>query len=76
MVEQPNVSRVRAAVAAYGQGPEGIAPFLSDDILWHVGGSHPLSGDYRGRDLFALPSTEATAGSAGPATQHEPSNPA
>jgi hypothetical protein len=28
-----------------------------DDVLWHVGGNHPLSGDYRGRqavlDYFA-----------------------
>jgi ketosteroid isomerase-like protein len=22
--------------------------FLAEDILWHVGGKHPLSGDYRG----------------------------
>ena len=50
MAEHPNVSRVRAAVAAYGDAPASMAPFLSDDIVWHVGGDHPLSGDYRGRD--------------------------
>jgi ketosteroid isomerase-like protein len=22
---------------------------LTDDVVWHVGGNHPLSGDYRGR---------------------------
>ena len=27
-----------------------MKPFISEDILWHVGGDHPLSGDYRGRD--------------------------
>lgn len=23
---------------------------LAPDILWHVGGNHPLSGDYQGQD--------------------------
>ena len=23
---------------------------VTDDIVWHVGGEHPLSGDYRGRE--------------------------
>lgn len=24
--------------------------FFADDIVWHVGGNHRLSGDYRGKD--------------------------
>jgi uncharacterized protein len=43
---------------AYGrQDFQALGKLLTDDVLWHVGGNHPLSGDYRGRqavlDYFA-----------------------
>ena len=43
---------------AYGRGdfPE-LEKLLADDVVWHVGGNHPLSGDYQGKqavlDYFA-----------------------
>src|SRR2546427_12625410 len=51
MGEAPNVARVREALAACNRGDvEAMRPFLAPDIVWHVGGDDPLSGDYRGRD--------------------------
>lgn len=42
---------MREALEAYDRGDfEALGSFLADDIVWHVGGHHPLSGDYRGRD--------------------------
>jgi ketosteroid isomerase-like protein len=43
---------------AYGRLDfQALDTLLTDDVLWHVGGDHPLSGDYRGRqavlDYFA-----------------------
>lgn len=44
------MARVRDALAAYDRGDfKKLGEFLSDDIVWHVGGAHPLSGDCRGR---------------------------
>jgi ketosteroid isomerase-like protein len=49
--EHPNVQRVREAFAAFNRGDmDAMRPFLAEDIVWHVGGTHPLSGDYRGRE--------------------------
>jgi ketosteroid isomerase-like protein len=27
---------------------EDYRRFFTDDVVWHVGGNHPMSGDYRG----------------------------
>jgi ketosteroid isomerase-like protein len=49
--EHPNAARVRDGFAAYNRGDfAAMRTILAQDILWHVGGNHPLSGDYRGRD--------------------------
>jgi ketosteroid isomerase-like protein len=46
-----NEARIRAALDAYrGGSRDDLREHLSDDIVWHVGGDHPLSGDYRGID--------------------------
>lgn len=51
MDEHPNVQRVRDALDAYNRGDlESMRSFIAEDVLWHVGGSHSLSGDYQGRD--------------------------
>jgi uncharacterized protein len=51
MPEHPNVARIREALDAYNRGDlEAMRSFIADDIVWHVGGDHPLSGDRRGRD--------------------------
>jgi uncharacterized protein len=43
---------------AYGRRDfQALEKLLTDDVVWHVGGSHPLSGDYQGKqavlDYFA-----------------------
>ncbi|MGH2704910.1 MAG: nuclear transport factor 2 family protein [Actinomycetota bacterium] len=47
-------SEHRAGTAGHRAVPQGdldgIKEVFADDVLWHVGGNHPLSGDYRGRD--------------------------
>jgi ketosteroid isomerase-like protein len=49
--EHPNAARVRQGFEAFNRGdPEVMRSFIAEDILWHVGGDHPLSGDYRGRE--------------------------
>jgi len=49
--EHPNAARVREGFAAFNRGDlDAMRPFLAEGIVWHVGGDHPLSGDYRGRE--------------------------
>jgi ketosteroid isomerase-like protein len=49
MADHPNVDLVRRGYAAFGAGDmDTLQALFSPDILWHVGGDHPLSGDYRG----------------------------
>jgi ketosteroid isomerase-like protein len=51
LAEHPNVQRIRDALEAYNAGDlDRMRAFIAEDILWHVGGDHPLSGDYRGLD--------------------------
>lgn len=51
MEGHPNIQRIRDALAAYNDGDfERFRSFIAEDVLWHVGGDHPLSGDYRGRE--------------------------
>jgi ketosteroid isomerase-like protein len=51
MPEHPGITRVREYLEIFATGDlEALRDFYSEDILWHVGGNHPLSGDYRGRD--------------------------
>jgi ketosteroid isomerase-like protein len=50
MADEP-VRRLEAWVSAYGDNNrDAMAESLAEDALWHVGGTHRLSGDYRGRD--------------------------
>ena len=50
MAEDARSARVREALDAFNRGDfQTFGSFLADDIVWHVGGDHPLSGDYRGR---------------------------
>ena len=55
MTEHPGVEGARASIDAFNRGDmTALRDFYSEDVLWHVGGKHGLSGDYRGRDeLFA-----------------------
>jgi ketosteroid isomerase-like protein len=50
VVEDPVAVRVREALEAFSRGDfETLGAFLADDVVWHVGGNHQLSGDYQGR---------------------------
>lgn len=51
MDEHPYVPRIRNALDIYNSGDhDAMKAFLAEDIVWHVGGNHPMSGDYRGVD--------------------------
>ena len=53
MAEHPNASLLREAISTFNRGDLGAyREYFTDDVVWHVGGSHPLSGDYRGRDAI------------------------
>lgn len=44
------VARLKAWLDAYADHDrDAMADSLTDDAVWHVGGNHRLSGDYRGR---------------------------
>jgi ketosteroid isomerase-like protein len=48
-IMHPNVKRLETFLEAYSAGDDaGIRDCLADDAVWHVGGTHRLSGDYRG----------------------------
>ncbi len=47
------VQRLERWLAAYGDSDRhAMAESLADDAVWHVGGTHRLSGDYRGKDAI------------------------
>jgi uncharacterized protein len=47
------VGRLRAWLEAYGkQDRQTMLDSLADDVVWHVGGTHRHSGDYRGREAI------------------------
>jgi ketosteroid isomerase-like protein len=52
-LEDGQVKRLEAWLNAYGaQDRETMMDSLAEDAVWHVGGTHRLSGDYRGRDAI------------------------
>ena len=53
MTEHPNAVAVRRSFEAWNSGRlDVIREYFTEDVVWHVGGNHPLSGDYRGRDAI------------------------
>ena len=47
----PNAVRLRDAMEAFSSGNlDAASSIFAEDIVWHYGGSHELSGDYRGRE--------------------------
>jgi ketosteroid isomerase-like protein len=62
VAEHPRAARVREALQAFNRGDfDRLASFLAEDVVWHVGGSHELSGDYRGREAALAYCAEAYA---------------
>jgi ketosteroid isomerase-like protein len=49
----PNVERLQEFLDAYAAGDaDAMGATLAEGAVWHVGGTHPFSGDYRGRDAI------------------------
>ena len=58
MTDHQGVAKARRYLEDYEEGdPEKLAEYFTDDVVWRVGGNHPLSGEYRGKaellDYFA-----------------------
>lgn len=56
MGEHSNVARLREGYGAFDNGDfDTVRAFIAPDAVWHVPGSNPLSGDYKGHDeIFGL----------------------
>jgi uncharacterized protein len=51
VTEHPNVEQARRGYAAFATGDMAtLAELMAPDVVWHVRGVGPLSGDYRGRE--------------------------
>jgi uncharacterized protein len=49
----PNAERLQSFLDAYSAGDaDAMRTALAEDAIWHVGGTHEFSGDYRGRDAI------------------------
>ena len=49
-VAQRNIDMARKGYAAFNSGDvQTVMDVLSDQVVWHVFGSGPLAGDYRGK---------------------------
>ncbi|MGH2704110.1 MAG: nuclear transport factor 2 family protein [Actinomycetota bacterium] len=51
MAGESHTDRTRSVLQSFSGGDlDALMGQLTDDVLWHVGGDHPLSGDYRGQE--------------------------
>ena len=51
MTDHPNLELLRRGYAAYSAGDmDTINEIFHDDVVWHVAGHSPLSGDYKGKE--------------------------
>jgi hypothetical protein len=51
MTDHPNLERAHAGYEAFAAGDlTAVSDLLSDDIVWHSGGSNVLTGDYVGKE--------------------------
>ena len=49
----PNVDRLQGFLDAYAKNDtDAVRETFAEDAVWHVGGTHRFSGDYRGRDAI------------------------
>jgi len=67
MSDHPNVQRMRDGYDAFAKGDmAALRELMTEDVVWHVAGSTPLSGDYEGIDAvlaFFGETMEITGGS-------------
>lgn len=53
MTRHPHVERLKEFLDAYAdRDRDRIGDTLADDAVWHVGGTHRFSGDYRGKEAI------------------------
>ncbi len=53
-LEQRNVELARKGYEAFNEADiQAVMELVTDDIVWHVGGDNPVSGDYKGKDELA-----------------------
>ena len=51
MADHPNLEQARKGYEAFGNGDlETVDELMDDDIVWHVSGHSPMSGDYEGKE--------------------------
>jgi len=51
--EQRNVEMTKKGYQAFNEAHiEGVMDVLADDIVWHIGGENPISGDYKGKEAL------------------------
>lgn len=51
--QHANVQRSRHAYEAFSKGDIAtVTELIADDAVYHIGGSSPLSGDYKGKDAI------------------------
>jgi ketosteroid isomerase-like protein len=66
-VEHPNAALARRIFEAFARRDgAAVVAALDDDVIWRVGGSSPVAGEYRGRReviAFLRMTTQATEGS-------------
>ena len=54
MPEHPNVARIRGVYDALRAGDaDTIRKLLADDLVWHIPGRHPFSGDHNKATMMA-----------------------
>ncbi len=53
MIEHGGVAKARTFLDAFARGDAlAMGDFFTDDLPWHVAGSHPMSGDHRGKEAL------------------------
>jgi ketosteroid isomerase-like protein len=49
--QHANVQQARRGYEAFDKADMAtVGELMADDVVWHVGGNSPLSGEYRGKD--------------------------
>jgi len=67
MADHPNAELVRQGLGAFAKGDmAAVGGLFADDIVFHVPGKNPISGEYKGKDEvfgFLAKLVELTGGS-------------
>ncbi len=55
MAEHSNAALLRKGHKAFSNGDRAtLTEIIAEDVLWHVAGKSPFSGDYRGREAVVF----------------------